>query len=68
MEVSPVGVKTLLVNGITDDDEAMLISELKKMTLKQLKALTKNLKTSNLLGHLRKQTLLIECWQCRQLV
>ena len=43
MAVSPIEVKTLLVNGVTDDDEAMLITELRIMTLKQLKALAKNL-------------------------
>ena len=43
MVVSLIEVKTLLVNGITDDDEATLITELRKMTLKQLKALANNL-------------------------
>ena len=33
----------LLVNGITNDDEAVLITELRKMTLNLLKALAKNL-------------------------
>ena len=38
-------VKTLLINGkdLTDDDEATLITNLRKMTLKQLKLLAKNL-------------------------
>ena len=43
MVVSPIEVKTLLVNGVTDDGEATLITELRKMTLKQLKVLAKNL-------------------------
>ena len=43
MAVSPIEIETLLVKGVTDDDEAMLITQLRKMTLKQLKALTKNL-------------------------
>ena len=43
MAVSPIEVKTLLVNDVTDDDEDMLITELRIMTLKQLKALAKNL-------------------------
>ena len=33
----------LLINGVTDNDEATLITQLRKMTLKQLKALAKNL-------------------------
>ena len=43
MAVSLIEVETLLVNGITDDNEATLITELRIMTLKQLKALAKNL-------------------------
>ena len=43
MVVNLIKVKTLLVNGITEDNEATLIFELRKMTLKQLKVLAKNL-------------------------
>ena len=43
MAVSPIEVETLLANGVTDDDEAMLTTKLRIMTLKQLKALAKNL-------------------------
>ena len=43
MAVSLIEVKTLLVSGITDDDEATLITELRKMTMKQLNTLAKNL-------------------------
>ena len=43
MAVSPTEVETLLANGVTDDDEATLTAKLRIMTLKQLKALAKNL-------------------------
>ena len=38
-------VETLLISGkeLTDDDEAMLMSRLREMTLKQLKVLAKKL-------------------------
>ena len=43
MVVRPIEVKTLLANGVTDNDEATLTTKLRIMTLKQLKALAKNL-------------------------
>ena len=43
MAVSPIEVEMLLINGVTDDDQATLITELREMTLKQLKVLAKNL-------------------------
>ena len=55
MALAKSEVETLLINGkdLTDDDQATLTTNLRKMTLKQLKLLAKNSRGPTSLNRVR---------------